>query len=173
MRWNDLFSDLEGQLESAQSREFESDVRALEEAERATVSLAARLAASRGTRVTLDLRGGVRVAGTVVDATGGWVLLEDDRRQHLVPHAAIASARGVSHRAAEMGEVERRLGLGHALRALARDGADVAVTTSGGEIRGRIRQVGADHLDIEMEKAGSSAVSFGELLLVTSLGASL
>jgi sRNA-binding regulator protein Hfq len=168
-----LFSDLEGQLESARSREFEAGVREMAEAERATVDLAARLLASRGDRVSLALRNGERVSGVVVDASGAWVLLDDDPRQHLVPHAAIAVARGVSHRAAELGEVERRLGLGHALRALAREGAEVVVASTGASVWGRIRHVGADHLDVESDDVGSSAIPFRELLLVTSTGASL
>jgi len=157
-------------MESARSRQFEEGVRELAEAERATVSLAERLAASVGGEpVALTLRDGSTVLGTVTDATRAWVLLGRTGREEIVPLAAVASARGVVHQAAPLGEVASRLGLGHALRALARDGATVVVVTMGGEVRGRIDQVGADHVDVAADGAGSIVVPFGEILAVRSV----
>ncbi len=108
--------------------------------------------------------------GAVTDVTRSWVLLGRTGREELVPLAAIASARGVVHRACPLGEVAARLGLGHALRALARDGAAVVVVTAGGQTRGRIDQVGADHFDLVDDAGGATAVAFGELLTVRSVG---
>ena len=42
----------------------------------------------------------------------------------------------------------RRLSLGHALRALARDRVLVRVLAQGVEITGRMERVGADHVDL-------------------------
>jgi hypothetical protein len=170
VRWNDLFSDLEGQLASARASEFESGVRDLALAERATVRLAERLASSVSATVTLTLRGGVRASGVVSDVTGAWVLLTEGKREQLIPLGAIAMARGVGHRATSLGAVAARLGLGHALRALARDGAPVIVLTSGGEVRGRIDQVGADHLDLAPDDGGAVTVAFAEVLTVAPAG---
>jgi hypothetical protein len=166
-----LFSDLEGQLAAAHASEFESGVRDLAQAERATVRLAERLAVTVSSPVTLILRGGRRVAGTVSDVTGTWVLISEGGREYLVPLGAIAIARGVAHRASSLGLVAERLGLGHALRALARDGASVVVTTSGGDVTGRIDQVGADHLDLASEDGVLVTLAFDEILVVASSGA--
>ncbi len=170
MRWNDLFSDLEGQLAAAHASEFEAGVRDLAEAERATIGLGERLASGLGSEVTLTLRGGSRLEGTVSDVTGAWVLLTEGGREHLVPLGAIAIARGVSHRSSGLGAVEGRLGLGHALRALSRDGAVVTVVTSGGELRGRVGQVGSDHLDMSPVDGPAVAILFAEILAVASEG---
>ena len=171
MRWNDLFSDLEGQLASARTSEFESGVRDLAQAERATVRLAERLASSVSAQVTLTLRGGIHVSGVVSDVTGAWVLLTEGKREQLVPLGAIVMARGVGHRASSLGAVAARLGLGHALRALAREGAPIIVLTSGGEVRGRIDQVGADHLDLAPDGGGAVTVAFPEVLAVAQADA--
>jgi hypothetical protein len=171
VRWNDLFGDLEGQLAAAHASEFEAGVRDLAQAERATVRLAERLASSGSSPVTLILRGGVRVSGLVTEAVGSWVLLAEGAREYLVPLGAIAVARGVGHRASDLGTVAARLGLGHAFRALAREGVPIVVSTTGGEIRGRIDQVGADHLDLATDDSGTVAVAFTEVLLVASSGA--
>ena len=171
MRWNDLFGDLEGQLAAAHASEFEAGVRDLAQAERATVRLSERLAAGASSPVALTLRGGSRVSGMVTEAAGSWVLLADGAREYLVPLSAIAIARGVGHRASDLGAVTARLGLGHALRALAREGVPVVVSTTGGEIRGRIDQVGADHLDLATDEGATAAVTFAEVLVVASSGA--
>jgi hypothetical protein len=171
VRWNDLFGDLEGQLAAAHASEFEAGVRDLAQAERATVRLAERLASSASARVALTLRGGSHVSGVVAEAAGSWVLLSEGRRDYLVPLGAIAMARGVGHRASDLGAVATRLGLGHVLRALAREGVPVVILTTGGEIRGRIDQVGADHLDLATDDAVAVAVTFAELLVVASSGA--
>ncbi|HEX7589613.1 MAG TPA: DUF2642 domain-containing protein [Demequinaceae bacterium] len=173
MRWNDLFGDLEGQLSAAHASEFEAGVRDLAQAERATVRLAERLAsrASAPVTLTLTLRGGSHVSGLVTEAAGSWVLLSEGGREYLVPRGAIAMARGVGHRASSFGAVTARLGLGHALRALAREGVPVVISTTGGEIRGRIDQVGADHLDLAMDDGVAVAVSLAEVLVIASSGA--
>ncbi len=168
MRWNDLFGDLEAQLDAAQAAEFDAEVSERAESERASVEFGSRLVASRGAEVTVSLAGGSRVRGRVADVTPQWVLVEDGGRQHLVPTSAIAFVGGVSPRAAEVSEVERRLPLGHALRALARDRVTVAVATTGGDCVGVIGPVGRDHLDLIQENGQAVAVPFALLVRVTS-----
>ena len=169
MRWIDLFNDLEGQLAAAHSAEFEASVTELTTAERASIALAARIVASLESEVALVLEGGEIVNGAVVDATVQWVLVSDGPRQHLIPVAAIASARGVSARAAQVGPVASGLTLGHALRALARNRTRVTILTAGGELSGSVVSVGADHLDLETEGALSVAVAFHQVRRVTSV----
>ncbi len=63
-----------------------------------------------------------------------------------LPVAAAPSAGGV---------VARRLTLGHALRALARDRVVVRLAVDGGEVVGRLDRVGADHVDVTSVADGS------------------
>lgn len=67
------------------------------------------------------------------------------------------------------GAVESRLGLGHALRALARDRAVVRVRAGEADLTGRIERVGADHLDladVDGGRRGGWAVAFATLRVV-------
>lgn len=149
MRWEALFADMEAQLAAQDSAELEAQVSELTRAERATVTLADRLRASCDARVGVRVRGGALVEGIVLDAAPEWVLLGEQVRRTLVPLAAVSAVVGlVPYVAPAPGEVERRLGLGHALRALARDRVVARVETDGGELTGRIERVGADHVDL-------------------------
>ena len=92
----------------------------------------------------------------------------------LVPLGAVTAIRGLTpHSAGEGGVVERRLTLGHALRALARDRVIVQIVTHGGELTGRVERVGADHLDLaagHVESRGGElwAVPFSAIRVVRS-----
>lgn len=169
MRWSDLFGDLEGQLAAARDADFAQEVAELAVAERASVDLASRLAAARGQAVIVHLRGGAVVRGEMSDATPSWVLLREGARDHLIPGTAISAVEGAADRSLPWGGVERRLGLGHALRALAEDYAPVVVSTDGAEFRGRMAAVGADHLDLTPDSGGASVVvPFWAILRVSS-----
>lgn len=170
VRWNDLFSDLEGQFAARESAEFRAGVEELTVAERASVELAARLGAARSQPVTIHLEVGSTVAGTVMDATPTWVLLRDGTRDHLVPLSSIVGVTGLPDRSLPVGEIERKLTLGHALRALQGESAKVVVEARGTRFRGVIAAVGADHIDI-LEDPGRQRVTvpFWTLTRVTSV----
>lgn len=169
VRWNDLFGDLEGQFASAQNAEFEAEVAALAIAERASVELAARIRAAGSDPLGVRLEGGSVVWGTITDVTPTWILLHEGKREHLIPLAAIVGITGVTDRSVPWGEVERRLSLGHALRALSSAGARVITETKGGDFRGTIAAVGADHCDILLDSDGGCvAVPFSAFRRVTS-----
>jgi sRNA-binding regulator protein Hfq len=169
VRWNDLFGDLEGQLAAAHDAEFATEVLELATAERASVALSERLAAAPGVTVVLHLVGGTVLRGAVADANPSWVLLHDSAREHLVPTGAIAAVEGAPDGSVPLREIERRLTLGHALRLVARDASPVLVETSGGEFRGKIGAVGADHCDVVLDSGrGALAVPFSALRRVTS-----
>jgi hypothetical protein len=150
VRWEALFDDLEAQLDAAARSDLRADVHERTRAERASVALADRVRASAGERLRLTLRGGAVLEGAVLDVASQWLLLGDGpTRRALVPMGAIAAAAGLSpHVAPPAGTVERRLTLGHALRALARDRAAVVVLCDGFEVAGRLERVGADHVDL-------------------------
>lgn len=162
MRWDELFADLEAQLTAARVGETRAELSELVRAERATVHLADRLRATRGRSVRLhvgDLPGDpdAVVAGVLTEIGAGWVLvLEHGARQAIVPIGGIELVEGLApHVSPATGEVERRLGLGVALRALGRDRVEVHVHTRGRTVTGRVERVGADHLDVAPDRGGA------------------
>lgn len=148
MRWESLFDDLESQFTHAARTAQAEEVLDLTEAELAQVSLMDRLRARHGQELTLRLRDGSDVRGTVVDAAVQWLLLADGGRRVLVPAAAVAAVRSLGPAAPEAPVVERRLRLTHVLRALAREEADVVVRTTAGDYAGRVVRVAADHVEL-------------------------
>lgn len=154
MRWHSLFEDLEAQLEREDAAGLHAEVAERVRAERASVELADRLLAHAGSRLALALARG-RVEGVVVDVAPQWLLLLQDRTPVLVPTTAVVAVQGLARAVApEPGRVLRRLGLGHALRALARDRSAVAVHAGGEVLTGTVDRVGADHLDLALHAAG-------------------
>lgn len=148
MRWEALFSDLHGQWEAALRAEDESRIADLAELEMARVHLVDRLRARRDAELGLRLVDGTEVTARVLDAAPQWLLLGQGERRVVVPTSAVAAAWPLGPVAPEAGVVEARLGIGHVLRAVAREGATVTVRSLGGSWRGHIARVGADHLDL-------------------------
>lgn len=182
MRWDDLFDDLESQLEQELGAE-DVDVQAEEERLRlGRLTLRDRLSAM--TRVGDGVSGGlplgsaqeVRLAlrdgqliGVVLGSLGrDWLVgeLRGPRRGScLVPFDAIAAvlptaeqlARSVQGEGASEVPVSlsARLGLGFVLRDLCRRRASLEVSTVSEErLHGTIDRVGRDHLDLAEHEAG-------------------
>jgi hypothetical protein len=175
MRWEALFADMEAQLDAALAADLASEVADLTRAELATVEVRDRLRAAQGTAVRIVVSGGGTVAGTVLEVASRWVLVGEGPARALVPLGAVVAVRGLAVRSAPAaGEVARRLGLGSALRALARDRVTVRIQADGFELAGRIDRVGADHLDVAVGldgQGGSGApwsVPFAALRVVRS-----
>lgn len=169
MRWNDLFADLEAQLSAAQDAQFQADVSDLTRSERASIDLAQRLLTARGQSVVLTLRDGEVVRGVLVDAAAQWLLLGTSGPQTLVPMRAVALFAGLPPRTSHVTEVERRLGIGHALRALARDRARVIVDYGAGQVTGLIAVVGADYVEVSTSVGAMSAVQIDAIMRVRSV----
>ncbi|ROS31173.1 hypothetical protein [Cellulomonas sp. PhB150] len=161
MRWEALFADMEAQLEAAERAGVRADVAELVRAERATVHLVDRLRAAVGRQVRVHVLGAEVIQGEVIDATEQWLLVGQEReRRVLVPSRAIVAIAGLgAHAAPEPGRVERRLGLGHALRVLARDRAAVLVRSGDVELAGVLGAVGADHVEVVARDARGAAAS--------------
>jgi hypothetical protein len=168
MRWDDLFSDLGAQLGAAQDAQFQADVSDLTRSERASIELAERLLTARGSAVALTLRDGEVVRGEVVDAAVQWLLLGASGPQTLVPMRAVALVSGLPPRMSLVTEVERRLGIGHVLRALARDRARVVIDFGAGEVTGLIAVVGADYVEVSTSVGAMSAVPIDAIMRVRS-----
>lgn len=176
MRWDNLFDDLEGQLEHELSAE-ELDVRAEEERLRlGRLTIRDRLLAvddaqPKGSAYSIRvfLSDGSVIA--VRPATFGrdWFsadVVDDSSRssQCIIPIAAIASlalSRGqlAASLTADAGERGRatlpaRLSLAFVLRDLCRRRSAVELRIMGSVLRGTIDRVGRDHLDLAVHDAG-------------------
>lgn len=150
--------------------QFESDVAERLGAERAGVTLGALVTASLGSEVRLTLVDGSLITGGVVDAAPQWIVIAAGARTRLVPVTAIAQLQGLGAGAPHPREVERRLSLGHALRAIMRDRAEVIVRASGHAVSGRIASVGADFFTLEAAgDAGPRVLPFAAVLSVDAL----
>lgn len=175
MRWDNLFDDLEGQLEHELNAE-DIDLRAEEERLRlGRLSLRTRLAgltraSAHGAPALLRV---LLVSGETITlraSTFGrdWLaadLLDSGARgvQCVIPLAAIA---GVELTAAEIAEslgsesessarLIDRIGLSFVFRDLCRRRTPVQVQTSTGVVAGTIDRVGRDHLDIAVHPLGT------------------
>lgn len=168
MRWDALFADLQAQWEAELRAVDDDEIRDLAEAEAAATHVADRIRARRGQQLSLRLLDGSDRTGLVVDVAQEWVLLGEGERRHLVPVAAIAMAWPLAGTAPEAPAIERGLGLGHVLRALAAEGQGVVVRTRGGDHAGRIVRVGADHLDLAAS-LGVLSIPWAALLSVSSV----
>ncbi|PRY12445.1 hypothetical protein [Kineococcus rhizosphaerae] len=164
MRWDDLFDDLEAQVDHDHRLDVAAEVADRVRREQATVPLADRVRAAQGA-VSFALRDGSTAAGRVRSAGPGWFLLEEEgTRQVLVREDAVVSARGVPARsAAPLGVVGSRRTFLMAVRALT--GERVRVRTSTGVVTGAITRVGADHFDVEVDQE-VLVLPFGAVLTV-------
>jgi len=196
MRWDDLFDDLESQLEQELGAE-EGDVLAEEERLRlGRLALRDRLLAMTrpadgpGEQLRLSLRDGSTVTVAVGSIGRDWLvgeLIGARRGSCVVPLSAVSAllptpeqlARSVATEPAAEPAIalSARLGLAFVLRDLCRRRAAVDLSAASGErVHGTIDRVGRDHLDLAEHEPGvprrASSVSririlpFSELLLL-------
>jgi len=174
VRWDELFADLEAQLEQEERRALEQEVADRRLRDTAEVGLLRRLAATPG-EVALQLVDGSWRSGRCTATGQGWLLLAQGvpaGRQVLVPVAAVALVRGAGRQSAPVPGVAARRPLVLALRGLGDAEVPVLVTTRSSSLRGRLVRVGADHVDVQLSAArrGQPAdvvtVPFGALLAV-------
>ena len=176
MRWDNLFDDLEGQLEQELSAE-ELDLRAEEERLRLgrlairDRILAVHEANSRSTEYSIRvfLADGSAIAVRPVTFGRDWFsadVVDDSQRrlQCIIPIPAIAAVAFTREQLAGSlvgtpGEptqtsLPARLSLGFVLRDLCRRRSPVDLRTSIGAIHGTIDRVGRDHLDLAVHAPG-------------------
>lgn len=152
MAWEDLLlADLSGELEAERRAEQLVEAADLVDAEAATRTLADRWRARVGGEVGLTLRSGEEVRGRLLEANPHWLLLAEGERRALVPAPAVVLVRGLGRTAGAAGPVAERFSFPAALRRLARGGTLVRLEDAVGGRTGRIVQVGADHLDLQVD----------------------
>ncbi len=176
MRWERLFADLEAQYDAAADAEFASEVADRSRRELALVTLVDRIRSTDG-EIQLALGAGELVRGSVGGCGPDWVLVEGDAVETLVSLAAVGWVRGLSTAAEPSASVvTARLGLGYALRGIARDRAPTTVLlTSGDRVTGTIDRVGADFVDLAEhpldEPRRGAAVTSTRMIPLASLAA--
>jgi hypothetical protein len=152
VRWEELFADLEREWDSLAGAERRAEIAERTRAEFARLRLLDRLRGSEGRRVGLVTRRGQQVDGVLTRVGADFVLLTTDRRELLVPVAAIAAATGLAAASVaeqEAGAVRARLGLGSVLRRIAADRSVVTVVGPEDTVRvGTVQRVGADFLEL-------------------------
>jgi len=164
--------DLEQQAGAAFAFERSLEVEERARAEYASVTLAARLMASVGREVRLELAGGLRVNGALLRVATGWCLVEGGADAWVVPHAAVLSAYGPGERAVpeEAWPAVARLGIGTALRRLAEADEPCRLRLRDGSVHDvRLGRVGADFLEAYAGEAAPPGVhAFTALAAVQS-----
>lgn len=159
MRWDELFRDLEGQLEAAQGADLTAEVADRTRREVAQLRLVDRLRPAIGHPVCVHVHGGDHTTGRLCDVGAQWLLVDEPGgRQALVPLAAVLGVTGLGALSAvpgAEGRVAVRLGLGHALRGIARDRLPVAVRLAdGSQVSGTVDRVGEDFLELAEHPPG-------------------
>lgn len=171
MRWQNLFDDLESQLESELGAD-EVDLLAEEERLRlGRLSLRDRIRAlhdaTPASPLGVTLRGGDRIALTVVAVGRDWLAGDLDAgllRSAIVPFAAVASLEPVGAQLASSLRAEAapesptalsaRLGIAFVLRDLCRRRTAVEMHIGVERWHGTIDRVGRDHLDLAEHAPG-------------------
>jgi hypothetical protein len=149
VRWAALFDDLESQAESGRRAERAGTAADLARAEISRVRLADRLRAAAGTPICVAVSGDA-ITGVPTHVGPDWALLTTPAGEVLVVLSAADWWSDLPLGADQSSDaVADRLGLGHALRRLARDRAAVAIGLRSRDTRiGTIDRVGADFVDL-------------------------
>jgi hypothetical protein len=160
MRWEQLFEDLESQLEQLSLAERDADIADRTRAELARVSLLDRLRASVGRTVICSLSDGAVVRGRLNRVGADFVLLSRARGETVVPLTAMVLVEGLGEGAVSAdvaGRVVSRLGLTAVLRSLSRDRSAVRLCVGCDRaLVGTLQRVGSDFLQLAVHEAEES-----------------
>jgi hypothetical protein len=159
VRWQQLFDDLEAQLEAQEAAEFQAEVSDRTRYEIGRLRLVDRLRPAVGREIEVRCLGAGSVRGRLARVGADWVLLEEEAgRQGLLSCAAVMAVAGlgaVSTTPGSEGVVQSRLDLRHAVRGVARDRSQVqAVLLDGSTVAGTVDRVGADFVELAEHPEG-------------------
>lgn len=179
MRWEerllDLFDDLEQQAEGLALAERDALVAEQSRAEYAEVDLAARLHASTGSRLLVQVAGVGALEATLVRAGDRWCLLDVAGQEWIVAVRAMGSVRGLVDGGVGAGArpVTARLGFGSALRKVAETRAEMLVHRSEGPVlRCVLGRVGRDFVEVQVARdPGEGARGYVEAVPFAAIAA--
>ena len=156
-RWSQFFGDLESQVESLAGAEEQGEIAERTRIETGRLGLADRLRPAEGHALEVRCAGLGMLRGRLERVGGDWLLLtEPSGVESLIPAASVIAVTGLGRWSTVAGgEVDRRLGLRSALRALAQDRATIRVLlVDGGSIAGTVDRVGFDFLELAEHPVG-------------------
>jgi hypothetical protein len=161
MRWDELFRDLEAQMKAAEVAELAGEIADRTRREVAMLSLIDRARGAVGHTVRVQLAGVGALVGMLLEVGSEWLLMREDAgRDVLVTWISVITITGIGVGSAapgEGGEVFRRLGLGSALRAVARDRAPVSMgLVDGSLLTGTLDRVGLDFVEVSEHPVGEA-----------------
>ena len=166
MRWEDhldrVLDDLEQQADGLALAERDALVSEQRPGEYAGVDLVARLHASVGSELRVQVVGSGAVQARLTRVGDGWLLLAPDGQECIVRLGAVSSVRGLSGRATATAArpVTARLSLASALRGVASQRVPVSLTlVDGSTYRGLLGRVGGDF--VEVVASGEPAATGG------------
>lgn len=159
MRWDELFRDLEAQLDVADAAELAAEVAERTRVEAAQLGLVDRLLPTVGHPVRLQVQGAGQLSGRLEHLSVDSLLLrEESGREALVPLGAVLSVLGLTARSAlpgGQGRVFEQLRLPSVVRRLARDRAGVQIVLrDGNPLAGTIDRVGKDFFELAEHPPG-------------------
>jgi hypothetical protein len=172
MRWERLFEDIEAQAAQAERVERDAEVADRTEREVGRQQLTDRLRAATGAEITIRVVGvDGPVHGVVRAAGAGWMVIsERPGAKTLVVVARVLTMTGLGVRAeipGSRGAAGARLGLGYALRQIARERVEVRlVLVDGAVVAGVVDRVGADFADIGADGGVQATIPFDAVALV-------
>jgi hypothetical protein len=161
VRWEQLFSDLEGQYAEANRQELAAEVADRTRRETARIHLAHRTRLAIGAELRVGLGAAGDLAGLLSAAGPDWLLIRPSAGSEclVAEHAVgwLSGLPGVAEEPEAVPVVESRLDLRYVLRGIARDRSPVVVDLRDGtRLTGTIDRVGADFLDLALHASGEA-----------------
>lgn len=166
-----LLADVEGEMAALALDEVRAEAAEMRRAEEATVILARRIMAARGSRLCLVTAGEVGLWLEVADCSEQWILGRTEAGEVLVPMAAIVAVRGLAP--VGVGEfsgiVASKLSVAAALRAFTDRHRRLDVIAGGRRYSGLVARVGKDFVDVAGE-AGTVCIALRAVERVEARG---
>lgn len=164
MRWEKLFTDLEGMAGDDALAERDALVHDLRDGERAAMTWRQLV----GGQVSFEVAGAGRVDGSVQSGNDLVIHVLTDRAHVLVNPDAVMAVLSSSRRATKSSTVTSRLGWPHVFRMLQRDRDRVQVhRTDSSTWAGTVVIVGADFVQIRDEAGNAPMIPYAALAAVS------
>ena len=159
MRWDELFADLEAQVEAAELAQRSGEIDERTRSEFGALGLHERLRAAEGVPLRVRLSGQLVLTATLRRVGPDWMLLDEDGgREAVIVLAHVLGVRGLGRRSATpdtAGVIESRLGIRHVLRGIARDRSPCRLHLPDADtVDATIDRVGSDFVEVATHGAG-------------------